>query len=678
VEVVVTGTDSYEVAIVSCDIVGHSAVSDHQRQVSRVAAINAIIADTIADLGARAAIWASGGDGGHLVLRGEKWHAPALDLIARLRAWSARESVPLRVTAHIGPVTDLVGADGRTQLVGDGINVAGWLLTRGAAAGVVASKPFRDAVLGMAHPPDLSFHDERSLRDKAGGHQRLYLMSMPDDPSGWDLPTETDRHLLNTAAQRGDGWETLHRIKRIMQVTDAGAVRNLWRRLNLHQLTRLLPDSASVSSQFLDKLGMPALREVVQVGHLVERRYNEYICRHGDGGDTMFLILRGQVGVYLPAQDTAAEAPARPAFVHQEGEMVGELAFALSRSRTADLVALTDTTLLAFSYQDIATRLRPEALNRVRDFMTSRALEHVSQHVPFLLGPDKDGPLANGEEGWEESLALLAEHCQLIQLATARGRLDLDDVTAESPTARNGIHLLASGELHTLGSDDGTSQQRTHLHLSGETFPLLWIRMPDVAVLPPRSFVVDREPIKILYLDSRGWSRLEPRVRSEIYAAIHRAARTCFEYDAFISYNSGDAEAARRWATALEEAGLRVFRDEPSRGAEFPPRLWRAMRQSRALVPLISPHVMVRDDRENWVRREIDAHRHYFDECRIYPVILPGGKHEPIVSGFRPIEITGDEPAAIAELVRELTALRDGVTTPPIGYSVRPIDPPAA
>jgi hypothetical protein len=295
--------------------------------------------------------------------------------------------------------------------------------------------------------------------------------------------------------------------------------------------------------------------------------------------------------------------------------------------------------------------------------------------VPFLLGPDKDGPLAAGEEGWENSLLALAEYCHLIQVRGDRTRLSLADVIDDSTSAGDGIYLLVSGELRAEGPD-GLDRGAVEHRSSGEDFPLLWVRLPDVAVLPGRSFLVEREPIKILYIEARGLFRLEPRVRGAMYAAVRRAARTCFEYDAFISYNSGDADVALRWATALEAAGLSVFRDQPRRGAEFPPRLWMAIRQSRALVPLISPHVMVRDQRDNWVRREIAAHKHYFDESRIYPVILPGATHEQIVDGFRPIEITGDESVAIQELVEELNALRDGVELPPFATTVRPDDPP--
>ncbi|AGL21545.1 cyclic nucleotide-binding domain-containing protein [Actinoplanes sp. N902-109] len=669
---------SYEVAIVSCDIVGHSAVRDHRLQADRVAAINAIMAATIAGCQPGAAVWASGGDGGHLVLRGKDWPDQALDLIRRLRSWAEHDAVHLRVTGHVGPVTDLVGADGRTQIVGDGINVAGWLLTRGAAAGVVVTRAFRDGVLADGERAGLTFHDERVLRDKSGEQRCLFLMSTAADPSGWDLPTETDRVLLRAAMKAHDGWTVLQQIKRITQADqgDAEAERCL-KQLQMRHLTRDLPDDddANASYQFLEKLGMDALRDIVRVGHLVERRYNEYICRTGDSGDTMFLILHGQVGVYLPARDAAAQAPARPAFVHQEGETVGELAFALSRTRTADLVALTDTTLLAFSYAQIATRLAERSLDRVLDFMTARALEHVSQHVPFLLGPGEDGPLAAGDGDWESALLTLADYCHLIQVRGERARLSLADVQAESPVAGDGISFLVSGELRTEGP--GGAAEVAGRRLTGTEFPLLWVQVPDVAVLPGRSFRIDRRPVKILHIDAQGFFRLEPEVCGALHAAVRLAARDCFEYDAFISYNSGDVEVARRWAEELEADGLRVFRDEPRRGAEFPRRLWLAIRQSRALVPLISPRVILRDQRDNWVRREIDAHKHYFgEESRIYPVILAGATPEQIADGFHPIEIGGDEPASIRELAAELKKLRDGSELPPVAMSVRPESPP--
>jgi hypothetical protein len=671
------------VAIVSCDIVGHSSESDLQVQFARVQAINGIIAAAIEDLGADSVVWASGGDGGHIIFRDMRWHQPALDLIAVLRRWAAAERVPLRVTANVGFVSFLSGADGRVQAVGDGINLAGWLLTRGPARGVLVSAPFQAEIEATHVTPEATFDNHRKLRDKAGRDQYLALMSIGPDRSSWDPPTEEDRRQLADAVRGGAGWEIIYWAKRILQINDgdskaAGAIRRLPRR----HLGYSREDVRGEANPFFELLTYSQLHEVIMAGHLVERRYNEYICRLGDAGDTMFVILRGQVGVYLPPSEGASDTPAQPDFVHEEGEIVGELAFAMSRRRTADLVALTDTTLLTFNFKEMSKRLPDNVLDDVRAFMRSRALEHVSQRVPFLIGPDQRGPLIDGEHPWEEVLASLEEHCTLIQLPrTQSTQLTFGRVKATSPDAAEGLYLLVGGALRGLTEPDPRRPSQTGVGslrsptLIGEAYPLLWVDLPGTIVLPKRDFHIEGEPVTILYLRASGLVLLDALQRDAVYRELRRAAAACFEYDAFISYNSGDADTADRWATALTNAGLNVFRDVPTRGTEFPPRLWAAIRHARALVPLVSPHVMVREAPDNWVMREIDAHRHYFDVRRIFPVILPGGKHEHFLSGFRPIRVGDDETVAIGELVEELRALRDGSFDPPLSFTDKGIPP---
>jgi hypothetical protein len=532
----------------------------------------------------------------------------------------------------------------------------------------------------------VTFDHDRTLRDKAGNNQHLALMSIPPDQSTWEQPTEEDRRQLAVAAANGSGWEVIYRAKRILQVNqkdlDAAAA---IRRLPRAHLGYTREDVRGAGNPFFESLSPPQLRDVIRVGHLVERRYNEYICRFGDDGDTMFVILRGQVGVYLPVPEGDSGLPGAPDFVLEEGEIVGELAFAMSRRRTADLVALTDTTLLTFNFADISSRLPAGAVANVEAFMRSRALEHVSQLAPFLIGPDQQGPLANGSQPWEDALAMLEEHCVLIQIRSPALQLDYAAVKAACPEAAEGIYVLVAGEVRTRTGQEtrsavvvkGATQAGDEWppRLVGEVYPLLWVDLPGSIVLPRREFHIESEPVTLLYLKASGLAALEARKRVAVYREVRRAASACFEYDAFISYNSGDADTAERWEAALTGAGLRVFRDIPTRGAEFPPRLWAAIRHARALVPLVSPHVLVRNGPDNWVMHEINAHKQYFDVRRIYPVILRGGKHEQILSGFRPIEVGDDEGAAIQELVRELIALRDGAVDPPLSYQAKD-DPP--
>src|SRR6187401_1772324 len=99
------------VGIVSCDIVGHSAVRDLGVQKRRAAAINDIARTAIDARRDDETIWASGGDGGHLLFCGESWLSTATKYIFDLREWSTKEGVRLRITAHVGEIDRFLGAD---------------------------------------------------------------------------------------------------------------------------------------------------------------------------------------------------------------------------------------------------------------------------------------------------------------------------------------------------------------------------------------------------------------------------------------------------------------------------------------------------------------------------------------------------------------------------------------
>lgn len=662
-------TYTRDAAIVSCDIVGHSS-ADLQHQLSRVVAINNIVARAIGACDGEDVVWASGGDGGHVVFRQVDWCGHAVELIVRLRHWSAEVQVPLRVTAHVGSVTDVQGADGRVQMVGDGINLAGWMLTRGSSEGVVVSEAFCHALQQAPPIQHIVFHDSRILRDKDLTERCLMLMSTESDHSRWATPVETGREELSNSLDGGSGWDVLYFAKRILQTnTLDGQASQAIKRLGPLQLTYKAAGAAGtrdLTNPFLGYLEPSLLREIVQLGQLVERRYNDVICRYGDEGDTMFVILRGVVGVFKP-EGQELENRAEPAFTLHEGEIVGELAFALGRSRTADLIALSEVALLSFSFDDISARLPRTrsgqlAKERVSQFITGRALEHVCHGAPYLLGQERAGPLAAGSQPWQETLATLEDHTQLISVDRHRLNVALSDLKSVGGSgASNGLYILTAGQLR--GGVDGVKKVR------GDSFPLLWVDIPNVLVLPRFTFDVEAEPVKILYIGAEGLAQLEPLKREALYNALRRTASNCYHFDAFISYNSLDEPTARRWADALHRKGLKVYFDMPSSGTEFPPRLRTALLDSRAVIALISPNVMVRDPDENWVARETRFHREYFDSPRIFPVRLPGGQHEQIVPGFPAIDVGKDENAAIEQVAHELIRLRDGKEDPP--YSLR-------
>ncbi|MFC4585907.1 cyclic nucleotide-binding domain-containing protein [Sphaerisporangium corydalis] len=650
----------HQVAIVSCDIVGHSSSSEPV-QVARVSEINRTVAEFIGETGPDGLVWASGGDGGHLVFRQERWEPRAVDMVGRLLDWSREKGSPLRVTAHYGWVTHIEGADGRIQVVGEAINTAGWMLKLTTENGVVASDAFHQAVVSAGNASRLRFHDSRFLRDKSGHRRTLLLMSGPSWESRWAAPFDNDRAQLDQALSERNGWRALHLIKRLLQVNTADAVAlNGLRKITPMKLSYTTADGRTTVNPFLVYLDPSQFREVVQLGQLVERRYNDIICRYGDKGDTMFIILSGEVGVYK-SEGEGPGNPSEPFAVHGEGDIVGELAFTLARNRTADLVALSDVALLSFSLKEVDSRLSSRsddglARNRIDRFINSRVLEHVSNNVDFLLGVEKNGPLARGEESWQEALESMLEHTRLLSTRPQSQRLKFDhDERVGDGVFEPGLYILAAGKVRAGGQD-----------LSGETFPLVWVNIPDVVVLPERTYEITANPVKILRIDPAALDGLEPAKRGPLHKAIRRAAAKCYRYDAFLSYNSSDREIAEQWAEAFRQRGLHVYIDGSHMGHNFSPRLQEALLDARALVAFVSHHVKVRSNRYNWVLRETRFYQDYFGEnAQILPIRLAGGDVEQIASGFPPIDVQDDEPSAIDRASEVLGRLRDGVEDPP-------------
>jgi class 3 adenylate cyclase len=653
-----------DVTIVSCDIVGHS-LADTRSQLAHIVAINDIVGEVIAACGPNDTVWASGGDGGHVVFRQADGPARAVDLITRLRDWSSQARVPLRITAHVGPVIDVRGADGRVQLVGDGINLAGWILTRGSAEGIVASEAFRAAAdRDLPAGLDIEFHDARILRDKGLAGQHLVLMSIGPDRSRWATPVESGRAELADALARGAGWEVLYFAKRILQTNtvDAQASQAI-EQLRPYQLMYNAAGTGAPDeiNPFFDYLEPSSIQEIAELGELVERRYNEKICRYGDEGDTMFVILRGDVGVQKP-DDDQAERNAQPAFTLREGEIVGELAFALGRSRTADLIALSDVALLSFNYSDISAKLAAlphgrRAQDGVSRFMAGRALEYVCHGAPYLLGRERSGPLAEGEPSWEDTLRKLERDARLISVDSRKVDITFADIKpADDRSAGRGLYILVTGQLRG-GVDDVKT-------LDSDSLPLVWADLPGVLAVPKLPYSVAAEPVKILYIGADGLTDLKLAKRKALYGALQRAAARCYHFDAFISYNSLDAAAAARWAEGLRQRGLEVYLDAPTTGDEFPQRLRTALLDSRAIIALVSPSVMVRETDQNWVLREANFHREHFLNPRIFPVCLPGGRHADLFPGFAPIDASHDEDEAINDAADKLR-LRDAQEDPP-------------
>src|SRR5262249_49069820 len=125
-------------------------------------------------------------------------------------------------------------------------------------------------------------------------------------------------------------------------------------------------------------------------------------------------------------------------------QIVGELALALNRRRTATLQAIGRTAFLSINYDILRGLLDsgPQAgrLQRVfSDFLLERSLRFLCQACPYLAqGPD--APLAGVRDPWE-TIAADAEQYKL-DWEKAEALL-----ASENRFAAPGIYVLAGGSL---------------------------------------------------------------------------------------------------------------------------------------------------------------------------------------------------------------------------------------
>ncbi|MCE6997883.1 TIR domain-containing protein [Saccharothrix sp. S26] len=598
-----------EVAVVSCDISGHSAANGVS-QLRRVAAINRIVADAIERREPGQVVWASGGDGGHVVFFGEDWQEHAVRLMAELCSWARGERVKLRVTGHVGEVDSLTGADGRTQVVGSGINFAGWLVSQATGDGIVVSDTFRRAIASAPIASEVDLHDQR-LRVERSYEELLCLLSLEGVRSEWGKP-EHDYASLKLALKTGNGWDALYYAKRISQINP----RDHNVTAALERASRMLKSSTGANRSFLELLRADELTEMLKLGHLVERRPGEVICRVGEPGESMFVILRGEVGVYnLEGKGFGGTAEANN--VHRAGEVVGELATALKRNRTADLVAKTDVALLSFISEEVTDKLSDtepgkEARRQYDLFILDRVLQHTVQATPYLFGPLSIPPahgiarVSDDVKAWEAAVRELLPHTELVTVAPGGFTLEIGEVVRamNKDDPEHGMFVLVSGSVQ--------SSSPVVAKLNGTRRPLLWVDVPKLFDAPPSTYERAAEPIMVLRIGAKGVDRLSLEQRAELRRSLESVVGEVppeYEYDVYLCHSSRDKAVVREIKDRLwQDYGLRSWYDD----AELRPGdstrkvIEKGLMSSRFLLLCASANLNSSD----WANREIDSVLH--------------------------------------------------------------------
>ena len=118
-------------------------------------------------------------------------------------------------------------------------------------------------------------------------------------------------------------------------------------------LKSLLPAGSSRAALSLEETlvgaGLTPEERSVLVDMLIERRVakGEYVFRSGDPGDSMYLLMHGQIGIWLPPKDggdTLTEG--RRLVSYAPGVVFGEMALLAGMARSADAIAEADAFVL--------------------------------------------------------------------------------------------------------------------------------------------------------------------------------------------------------------------------------------------------------------------------------------------------------------------------------------------
>lgn len=152
---------------------------------------------------------------------------------------------------------------------------------------------------------------------------------------------------------------------------------------------------------------------------------------------------------------------------------------------------------------------------------------------------------------------------------------------------------------------------------------------------------------------------------------MSQAATT--EPQVFLSYAAKDRTVAAKIAAALEQRGVRVFRDDTAlvAGMELRSDLTQALEKAAAVVPVLSAN----STRSTWVERELQLALNKVPF--VFPVLLDtagrGTWVWPLVSHLQPVQMRRGAAARQKDLELLVDAVETAVRTP---RPAKPAPPP--
>ena len=109
-------------------------------------------------------------------------------------------------------------------------------------------------------------------------------------------------------------------------------------------------------------------KKIILASDIEEYKSGTRVIRRGDIGDKMYVVIAGELEVFLPRGDERISISKM-----RLGDIFGEIALVSKVRRTADIDAITDTRLLALDTQSL------RRLQRFSPFLASHLFYNISQ-----------------------------------------------------------------------------------------------------------------------------------------------------------------------------------------------------------------------------------------------------------------------------------------------------------
>jgi TIR domain/Cyclic nucleotide-binding domain len=621
---------------ISCDIVGHSTEPNHNLQINNVVSINRIIKTILDKAKGKGLIWASGGDGGHLAFPVDSELRLAVELIIDLRIWAKNSGVALRITGCNGMAEITDGADGREQLVGQGINFAGNLLVLGGSAYVLVTEDFCD-IIRHSIDEQVYFHNMQSAEIKNFGLQMVLLLSVKDlFESVWEqIKYESDRALMLNALNQKDFLEVIYRARRLLEInTNDSSATNTLRTLAVKKIRPQSKDSF-LYDLFLNIQFGP---EFIHAGNLIERKNGEILCEYNDEGETMFLILKGKVGIIKPKESKLKMQEDTPDFIASPGELTGEIAFALGRKRTATLRCETDAAIIAFSYNELLKAFSESSVKELlyeslNEKILEKILENVWNAAPYLSNKAKIDNDDTLPDLWMTLLPFTK-----VEFISWQSRM----IKSSDPFLLNAsLCILVSGQTKTVAKEQV---------LVGEEYPILFANFPGDFEIPYSEYELLSD-VKVIVIYTKGFLKFNKLVFDDVMNRIKQYVTPLFSIEPpsknskvkskgsvkkqlFLSYSHKNTQGAERLRNELISNGHAVWWDKhivPGQDWKF--EIKKAIKDSYALICCLSAESQAGNKSGIYpeIQHAIEIYREYapgsifiipvrLSECEIPPI----------------------------------------------------------